>query len=298
VFRILFATDGSRSAREARAFAAALPLAAGDAIHVICVAHAPAAELAHVAGPGGDGWLLDHIVKTARATAAAILAEDAAALARDGVAVTTAMLEGEPAHAILQAADELPADLVVVGSRGLTGIEGLIMGSVARNVARHARRPVVVAHAPERGLARVVLGVDGSEHSRHAAAFLVRLPLPPAAEVVVAHVVRPPHADSLLPQWDPEAARAAEAALRRRAELAGERCIAAALAVLEAGHRAARPALREGDAALELANLATEDGADLIAAGARGGSRIEGLLVGSVADRLLRVEGRSVLLVP
>lgn len=298
MFRILFATDGSQSAREARAFVAALPLAAGDAIHVVCVAHAGPAEMAYGTAPGGEQWIFDQIVQSARQAAEKILAQEASALARDGVTVTTSLLEGAPAHAILQAGADLPADLIVLGSRGHTGIEDLILGSVARNVGRHARQPVLIAHAPEQGLRRVVLGADGSAHARDATAFLLRLPLPAETEVLVVNVARPPHADALMTLWDPGAARQAEEELRRRARLAGERCVEEAVEVLRQGGRRATGVLREGDPALELTNLAADDGADLIVAGARGGSRIADLLVGSVADHLLRTAGRSVLLVP
>ena len=57
------------------------------------------------------------------------------------------------------------------------------------------------------------------------------------------------------------------------------------------------PAVLEGDPAGEVLRLAQTRGADLVIAGARGVSMIEGLLVGSVADRLLRKMPCSVLLV-
>jgi nucleotide-binding universal stress UspA family protein len=56
-------------------------------------------------------------------------------------------------------------------------------------------------------------------------------------------------------------------------------------------------AVREGDPASEIQAAAVEMGADLIVAGARGASLIRGLVVGSVADRLLRSREASVLLV-
>lgn len=52
------------------------------------------------------------------------------------------------ASALLAAAED--ADLVVVGSRGLGGFEGLLLGSVSSQVAHHARCPVVVVPGEDR----------------------------------------------------------------------------------------------------------------------------------------------------
>ena len=53
---------------------------------------------------------------------------------------------GRPGAEILKALDEGPPfDLVVMGSHGRTGVERLLLGSVAENVVRHARCPVLIA---------------------------------------------------------------------------------------------------------------------------------------------------------
>ncbi|MFC7615431.1 universal stress protein [Actinokineospora soli] len=86
--------------------------------------------------------------------------------------MSSAMPESAPVPALLRQ----DAGLVVVGSRGLGGFGGLLLGSTAVQVAAHARCPVVVVRGGEhreRGVARgdVVVGVDGSEHSVEAIAF-------------------------------------------------------------------------------------------------------------------------------
>jgi nucleotide-binding universal stress UspA family protein len=50
--------------------------------------------------------------------------------------------------AIVEVADELDAGLVVCGTRGLSGIRGLVLGSVSGAVLHHARRPVLIAPEP------------------------------------------------------------------------------------------------------------------------------------------------------
>jgi nucleotide-binding universal stress UspA family protein len=50
-------------------------------------------------------------------------------------------------HAILEAADDHDASLIVVGARGLGPVKAALLGSVSEGVVRHARRPVMVVHA-------------------------------------------------------------------------------------------------------------------------------------------------------
>jgi nucleotide-binding universal stress UspA family protein len=57
---------------------------------------------------------------------------------------------GDPAHEILQAADQLGCDLIAVGSRGHTGLTRIRLGSVARNVLLHTHASVLVVRGPVR----------------------------------------------------------------------------------------------------------------------------------------------------
>ena len=68
-----------------------------------------------------------------------------------GVTVERVIGEGSPAQVILAMADEVDADLVVVGARGRGGFVGLLVGSVATQVVNHAKRPTVVVPAPPAG---------------------------------------------------------------------------------------------------------------------------------------------------
>jgi nucleotide-binding universal stress UspA family protein len=45
-------------------------------------------------------------------------------------------------------ADDLPADLIVIGSRRLGTVSGVLLGSVSNTVLRHAKRPVLIVHPP------------------------------------------------------------------------------------------------------------------------------------------------------
>lgn len=58
------------------------------------------------------------------------------------------LTEGEPAERILQVAEEIHADLIVMGTHGRTGLSRLLMGSVAEQVVRQAPCPVLTIKAP------------------------------------------------------------------------------------------------------------------------------------------------------
>ncbi len=75
-----------------------------------------------------------------------------------------------PVPALLAASRD--AGLLVVGAQGHGAVHGFVMGSVSQHVTRHAACPVVVVRPPQDPSSdRVVVGVDGSEHSRAALQF-------------------------------------------------------------------------------------------------------------------------------
>jgi nucleotide-binding universal stress UspA family protein len=66
---------------------------------------------------------------------------------RDGVEVRGIAVENSPWMAILDQAEQLPAQLIVMGTRGLTGLKHLTLGSVAERVVRKAPCPVLTVKA-------------------------------------------------------------------------------------------------------------------------------------------------------
>ena len=61
-----------------------------------------------------------------------------------GPTIHPLLVEGHPAEEIIRAAARTHADLVILGSRGMTGLKGAFLGSVSRRVARHAPCSVLV----------------------------------------------------------------------------------------------------------------------------------------------------------
>ncbi|RKT54105.1 universal stress protein [Saccharothrix australiensis] len=95
-------------------------------------------------------------------------AAEAARAAVPGVEVGTAVVVDRPAAALV--AESRRARMVVLGSQGLGGFSGLLVGSVAVAVCAHGGCPVVVVRRPAAD-GPVVVGVDGSPVSEQAVAF-------------------------------------------------------------------------------------------------------------------------------
>jgi nucleotide-binding universal stress UspA family protein len=122
--------------------------------------------------PPHGGAYRDVLLGQARAhlAAAAAVAEDA----RPGIEVEQELVVGSPIAVLGDEARR--AQLVVIGDRGMSRVEGLLVGSVAVALAAHAACPVVVVRWAERESAGtdrlpVVVGVDGSAISDAAVAF-------------------------------------------------------------------------------------------------------------------------------
>ncbi|MFD7658163.1 universal stress protein [Actinosynnema sp. NPDC059797] len=96
-------------------------------------------------------------------------AERAVLDAAPEVEVTTSLVVDGPAPALIE--ESRRARLVVLGSRGLGGFTGLVVGSVAVAVSAHGACPVVVVREQPPAEGPVVVGVDGSEVSEQAVAF-------------------------------------------------------------------------------------------------------------------------------
>ncbi len=291
MWKIVLATDGSEVARGATEFLAALPLPDGAEIRGVSVI-----------GPLDEGYYqerpaLQPIWQERQRMADAALAGARALLEREGVKFTTSTPSGETAHEIILAAREFNADLLVVGSRVLTGLQGFLLGSVARNIAKHAPCSVLVARAPRVGVRRIVLAMDESEHAWQALELAAQLPLPVDARIAVVHVLRPENPVLGLMAIESRLLYdALQEAERQDREKAEQRVESARSRLSECG-RDAGGSIRIGDPAAEIMASVDEQNADLIVAGARGTSLIQGLLVGSVADRLLNDARCSVLIV-
>jgi nucleotide-binding universal stress UspA family protein len=142
---IVVGTDGSATAERAVAEAATLAAVNGARL-VIVTAYTPGDGAAHDVSP-------DHVPPDIRFTLTdRVQAEELGAHGRElakaagaGKVVVQA-IPGDPAAVLLDAAKDFDAELIVVGSRGLSSHAHFILGSVAASVAHHAPCDVLVAH--------------------------------------------------------------------------------------------------------------------------------------------------------
>jgi nucleotide-binding universal stress UspA family protein len=79
-----------------------------------------------------------------RQVAEQVLAREAGKAEQAGVEVDWSAREGDPAEAILEAAEDAGADLIVLGNKGMTGAMRFVLGSVPNKVTHHAPCSVMV----------------------------------------------------------------------------------------------------------------------------------------------------------
>lgn len=137
---IVVGVDGSPLSIEALRWAARLQPTVGGPIRAIAAWHVPTSSAAFVQYPGID-WNPEQ-------DAAGILDEALTEAFGDSrpEGLTASTVEGRPAQVLVEASEG--ASMLVVGSRGLGGFMGLLLGSVSRACAEHAKCPVMVLHAP------------------------------------------------------------------------------------------------------------------------------------------------------
>ena len=181
---------------------------------------------------------------------------------------------------------------------------GILLGGVAQQVVEYATTPVLVVRAPYHGLRRVLVVTDGSAHSRRAVQYLGKFPLPENMDVRLIHVLPPLVApvimepyfggrDAYVPLHTPEE----EAKIEAKQEHTGQVLLDRTHDLLLKKGIESTPVLVRGDAATEIIAYADIEKIDLIVAGARGLSSIQGWLMGSVSRKLVHYSNCSVLIV-
>jgi nucleotide-binding universal stress UspA family protein len=139
---IVVGTDGSESSYRAVDTAATLAAASGAHLVLAC-AHVPAAER-------DLGAAIDVLKDEAYQVIGSAPAEDVLrtagerAKAAGAVAVDRALVVGQPVQSLTGLAQDVAADLIVVGNRGLNTVTGRLLGSVPSDVARMADCDVLI----------------------------------------------------------------------------------------------------------------------------------------------------------
>ncbi|MFD1546053.1 universal stress protein [Nonomuraea guangzhouensis] len=193
------------------------------------------------------------------------------------VEVTTELRAGNVIDDLID--ESASADSVVVGSRGLGGFGGMVLGSVSAAVAGHAHGPVVIVRGPGREEhGRIVVGYDGSEHSEAAMQYAIEQARTRHARLHVLYAWQ-------LPIFSPYAAgynSLLEKAFQHEARIAGERV---------APWREKNPDVEITDEQLcehpAAALIKAATTADLVVVGSRGLGGFASAVLGSVSRSVL-----------
>lgn len=147
--RIVVGHDGSAPANAALHSAAELAKASGGKVYVVCAHGAlvgPDYERMRASLPQELRAGFDPHAATHES-----LAEAMEFLREQGVAAETVEVEEHVVDAILDLADQVDADLIVVGNRGFSHARRLFMGSVSTRLAQHTGRSILIVHAADPG---------------------------------------------------------------------------------------------------------------------------------------------------
>ncbi len=141
--RILLATDGSPHAELAAMKAVDLAHSTGARLHVVAVGRTFPTAVYDVYTETGQEDL--------RREAQEILDEQVRKIEEAGgtVAIAHLKMDERRDEAIVHLAEEIGADLIVIGSRGFGGLRRALLGNVADSVVRHAHCPVLVVRPTE-----------------------------------------------------------------------------------------------------------------------------------------------------
>lgn len=193
--RILLATDLSRSAEEAEAYAYVLAASWKAALTVMSVLEFP---------PGMDPehhvnrLYLGELMKQATAQ----LGDLKARAANYGLSVHTRIAIGIPSEEVLATAKADDTDLIVVGTKGKTGLEHVMLGSTAERIVRMAPCPVLAVRSERHGtelvgggahhpavLERILVPIDFSDCSINALEYAVMVAQRAKASLMLLHVL-------------------------------------------------------------------------------------------------------------
>ena len=132
--RVLIATDGSATADRAARKGFELAEALDAEVTIVFVGHPKTGEL---------------------------IAQDTIATYAGDVQTEVLLREGNPATQILAAGDEIDADLIIVGNKGMVGAKGFLLGSVPQEVCERATRDVLVARTVTQVVSELASGEGG-----------------------------------------------------------------------------------------------------------------------------------------
>ncbi len=224
----------------------------------------------------------------------------AGVLAEDGFAVDIDLRAGKAASGILAAAGALRSDAIVMATHGRSQMAAFVLGSVSRELVQVATRPLVLVRPGPEGhgnaarpaLRRVLVTLDGSAFAERVLPYAIGLARDHQAEIIALVVPEIPEAEVY------GALAEVMAELREQAEALAEHYLRQVLAALAEDGIRARGLVGGNGAARAVIDQAEAVDADLVMLATHGRGGLSGLLLGSVAARVVDHIARPVFLLP
>ena len=291
--RVVYATDFSPCSENAFPIAVQMAARHGAALHMLhaVVLHAddPHDPAHHFPEP-------DELYERLRSTAEERMASRAEDGGMPDAEVVQAQVRGiAPAPVILEYAQELDADLIVLGTHGRRGLRHLLLGSVAEEVVRLADRPVLVVRedcAASGSFERILVPLDYSKSSDSALAYAKQIGATEGAELHLLHVLEVgAYPDFYFPVQAAQMFDMPE--LKRRAlDNLNDR-----LQRVEGPDVEAQVHVELGHPAQTIVDRAESLGADLTVIASHGRTGLERALLGGVAEAVVRGSKSPVMIV-
>jgi nucleotide-binding universal stress UspA family protein len=216
---------------------------------------------------------------------------------REGPAPEIVVRDGTAVKQIVEQAEHLPADLVVIGTHGRSGFERFMLGSVTEKVVRKAPAPVLTVPPAERAVSaeaifrRILCPVDFSDASMRALEYALSMAQEADAHVILLHVLESSldSAQALeashftVPEYERHRRDAAAEQLRQVLPAdAREWCTPEEIVTAGTPHR-------------EILRVAEEQAAELIVMGVHGRGAVDLALFGSTTNQVIRAAECPVL---
>lgn len=289
--RLLLATDFSSWARKAEDYACSVALSWRAHLTVMTVLEFPP-------GLNPDYPVNQQYLTERTREASEQLAEFKQRAASKGIVVVTRMATGLPSEELNAAARAEDCDLIIMGTRGKTGLAHVLLGSTAERVIRTAPCPVLAVHAEKEepvieqtgpGLRRILVPIDFSDCSLEALEYAAVVAGQANASIDLVHVLEPVSygLDFTLSH--------AEERQQKRERISSN--LQALSAALSAAGLTVKSHLRGGVPADTILDDMRVLQSDLIVMGTHGRRGLSHMMAGSVAEAVLRRADRPVLTV-
>lgn len=291
--KILLATDGSKHSEGAASFLTSLNLSAEDEVTIFHVVY----------------WIpflydresyFDTFKEIKMKIAPEIIDSAFEILKPLNAKISTAITDGSPEQSIIDTAVDSGTDLIVMGARGIKGIEAIFVGSTTKSVAANSPVPVFIIklpvfHDPDR--IKILFATDGSEYSLATEKLLSSIPFYDNTEMTVLNVIWSYFSDipekyvmKINERIKDDMAKTGSAEL-----MESERIIEQTRKRLGKRFSNINILSKVGDPSAEILKTSEALGTDIIAVGCRGLRWIKGML-GSVSRNVITHSKCSVLI--